>query len=229
MGCRHYFVVDRLEDLVDEGGSRSSWRAHEHESFRLVLQQNVAIQIVWSQCQPRLTLNALIVNTQRSPRSIVICIFFQIEVRAVTKETCLRRVLRANNGSPRSTVICIFFLNWVLAFTRETWMRRSLWANNGSPPFYRDLHLLHERNVFRFPENGALFLSKQRVSPFYHDLDLGFVGNFLLVEQLLLLVVEQLLNSLFQSCFKEICGGSRGDMYTFSYMTSPVSAFDRVW
>ena len=51
--------------------------------------------------------------------------------------------------------------------------------------------------MFRFPENGALFLSKQRVSPFYHDLDLGLVGlveNFLLVEQLLLLVVEQLLN-----------------------------------
>ena len=49
--------------------------------------------------------------------------------------------------------------------------------------------------MFRFPENGALFLSKQRVSPFYHDLGLvGLVGNFLLVEQLLLLVVEQLLN-----------------------------------
>ena len=63
-------------------------------------------------------------------------------------------------------------------------------------PFYRDSQLLHERNVFRFPENGALFLSKQRVSPFYHDLDLGLVeliGNFLLVEQLLLLVVKQLL------------------------------------
>ena len=30
-------------------------------------------------------------------------------------------------------------------------------------------------------------------------------------------------NSLFHSCFKEIFGGSRGDMYTFSYMTSPVS------
>ena len=38
MGCRHYFVVDRLEDLVDEGDSRSSSRAHEHENFRLVLQ-----------------------------------------------------------------------------------------------------------------------------------------------------------------------------------------------
>ena len=30
-------------------------------------------------------------------------------------------------------------------------------------------------------------------------------------------------NSLFHSCFKEIFGGSRGDMYNFSYMTSPVS------
>ena len=70
---------------------------------------------------------------------------------------------------------------------------------------YPDLHLLlklsscfHERNVYRFPENGTLPLSKQRVSPFCHDLDLdlglvGLVGNFLLVEQLLLLVVEQLL------------------------------------
>ena len=71
-------------------------------------------------------------------------------------------------------------------------------------PFFRDLHLLlkfsscfHERNVYRFPENGTLPLSKQRVSLFYHDLDLGLVGligNFLLVEQLLLLVVELLLN-----------------------------------
>ena len=42
----------------------------------------------------------------------------------------------------------------------------------------------------------TLFVSKQRVSPFYHVLNLGLVGlvgNFLLVEQLLLLVVEQLL------------------------------------
>ena len=71
-------------------------------------------------------------------------------------------------------------------------------------PFYRDLHLLpklsscfHERNVYRFRENGTLPASKQRVSPFYHDLDfslVGLVGNFFLVEQLFLLVVEQLLN-----------------------------------
>ena len=29
MGCRHYFVVDRFEDLVDEGDSRSSSRTRE--------------------------------------------------------------------------------------------------------------------------------------------------------------------------------------------------------
>ena len=73
-----------------------------------------------------------------------------------------------------------------------------------------------------------LLEGKQRVSPFYRDLDLGLVGlvgNFVLVEQLLLLVVEQLLNpnSFIQSCVKEIFGGGRGDAYTFSHMTSPVS------
>ena len=67
MGCRHYFVVDRLEDLVDEVGSRSSWRAHEHEIFQLVSQLNVAIQIFWSRCPPHWTLrtNRLVVLSQR--------------------------------------------------------------------------------------------------------------------------------------------------------------------
>ena len=79
--------------------------------------------------------------------------------------------------------------------------------------FYRVSHLLHEKNVFRFPENGALlFEGKQRVSPFYNDLDfdlVGLIGNLLLVEQLLLLVVEQPSepNSFIQSCFKAIFGG----------------------
>ena len=51
--------------------------------------------------------------------------------------------------------------------------------------------------------NGALlFEGKQRVSPFYHDLGLdlvGLIGNFLLVEQLLSQVVEQLLNPILSS------------------------------
>ena len=48
MGCRHYFVPDRLKALVDEGDSRSSSRVREHGSFRLVSQLHVAIQTLWS-------------------------------------------------------------------------------------------------------------------------------------------------------------------------------------
>ena len=64
--------------------------------------------------------------------------------------------------------------------------------------FYRVSQLLHEKNVFRFPENGALlFEGKQRVAPLYHDLGLdlvGLIGNFRIVEQHVHPVVEQLLN-----------------------------------
>ena len=70
-------------------------------------------------------------------------------------------------------------------------------------PFYHVSQLLHEKNVFRFPENGMLlFEGKQRVSPFYHDLGLDlvrFIGNFWIVEQLLPLVVEQLLKPILSS------------------------------
>ena len=66
-----------------------------------------------------------------SLRSIAICFFFQIEVRAVTRKTWMRHSLWADNGSPRSIVVHIFF-------TRETcfdFLRtiRSFWADNGSP------------------------------------------------------------------------------------------------
>ena len=50
MGCRPYFVADRLEALVAEGDSRSSSRVREHGSYRLVWQLNVAIQTPWSRC-----------------------------------------------------------------------------------------------------------------------------------------------------------------------------------
>ena len=51
----------------------------------------------------------------------------------------------------------------------------------------------HERNGYRFPDysNGTCF-GTQRVSPFFHDLDLGLVGLLGLLGSLLL--VEQLLN-----------------------------------
>ena len=50
MGCRPYFVADRLEALVDEGDSRSSSPVREHGSFRIVSQLHVAIQTPWSRC-----------------------------------------------------------------------------------------------------------------------------------------------------------------------------------
>ena len=57
-GCRLCFVVDRVEEHVDLGGSRSSWPIHEHESSQLVSQQNVAIQQFGSPCSPRSALIA---------------------------------------------------------------------------------------------------------------------------------------------------------------------------
>ena len=59
----------------------------------------------------------------------------------------------------------------------------------------------HEKNVFRSPENGTFFLRLARslgcCPQRDHDLGLelvGLIGNFGIVEQLPLLVVEQLLN-----------------------------------
>ena len=40
-GCRLCFVENRVEEHVGEGGSRSSWPFHKHESSVLVSQQNV--------------------------------------------------------------------------------------------------------------------------------------------------------------------------------------------
>ena len=50
MGCRRYFVANRLEVLLDEDDSRSSSRVREHGSFLLVSQLHVAIQTLRSQC-----------------------------------------------------------------------------------------------------------------------------------------------------------------------------------
>ena len=96
-------------------------------------------------------------------------------------------------------------------------------------PFYRISQLLHEKNVFRFPENGALlFEGKQQVSPFHHDLDLdlvGLIGNFFACRATSPSGCRATSdpNSFIQSCFYEIFGGGRGDANTFSYLTSPVS------
>ena len=101
-------------------------------------------------------------------------------------------------------------------------------------PFYHVSQLLHEKNVFRSPENGMLLLllfeGKQRVSQFYHDLGLdlvGLIGNFWIVNNFSLgCRATSEPNSLIQSCFKEIFGRGRGDVYTFSYMCAPTTSRD---
>ena len=74
--------------------------------------------------------------------------------------------------------------------------------------------------MYRFLEhsNGTFVLS-QRVSPFYHDLDLGLVK---LVQLSVCRAISEP-NSFIQSCFKEMFGSCRNDVYTFSYITSPIS------
>ena len=58
MGCRLCFVVDRVEEIVGEGGSRSSWQDPEHDSSQLASKRNVAILEVGSPCSPRSALFA---------------------------------------------------------------------------------------------------------------------------------------------------------------------------
>ena len=74
----------------------------------------------------------------------------------------------------------------------------------------------HEKNVF-----GTLLLEgKQQVSSFYHDLGLdlvGLIGNFLLVAQLLLLIVEQLLKPNLSSSQGNLSKKPRWRIYLLVY------------
>ena len=92
-----YFVVDRLEDLIDEGDSRSSSRVHEHENFRLVSQLHVAIKTLWSQCPPSRTVwtNRLVVHSQRvSPsyldlhQRLCLCLCLSLNVQQTNWYSC---------------------------------------------------------------------------------------------------------------------------------------------
>ena len=74
--------------------------------------------------------------------------------------------ITANNRFPRFIVLRFVFYIEVRAVTRK---------QTKGLPFYRISQILQEKNVFRFPENGALFEDKERVSPFYHDLRLDWL------------------------------------------------------
>ena len=52
MGCRHYFVADRLEDLVDEDDSQSSSRV-TYLSVSLSFSKRSTNKLVFSQSKER--------------------------------------------------------------------------------------------------------------------------------------------------------------------------------
>ena len=167
MGCKHYFVADRFEALVDEGDSRYSSRAHEHEisaCFTTVCGnpdtlKSMSISSSWcDQCPPagrtvlsRSASTSLSVSMSFSRRSTNKLVFSQ------SRETCIDFLstrtgrLFCHNRSPCSK-------NWI----KVGWEPAACRATSGP-------------------------------------------------------------NSFIQSCFKEVFGGGKGDSYTFSYMTSPVS------
>ena len=110
MGCRRYFVANRLEVLVDEDDPRSSSRVREHGSFLLVSQLHVAIQTLWSRCLcPRAEWT--IVHSRVSPFLFDLRLHFRLRLRL-----CLNvQQTLAHNWKPGLPVLTIGFLvfGWV--------------------------------------------------------------------------------------------------------------------
>ena len=83
------------------------------------------------------------------------------------------------------------------------------------------LHLLLDTNVVSDEEgeslSSILLNRRANISLVQHQSQVLFPTRTLLGEE----SAGSLLCG-FHSCFKEILGGGRGDMYTFSYKTSPV-------
>ena len=148
MGCRYSFVVDLVEEIVGEGGSRSSWQIHEHDSSQPVSQQNVAIRVFWSRCQPRLTLIARDFRHGKQRVSPLCHVLFHL---------------------PHWSSCCHERHVFGMLLARDL-----CHGKQRVSPFYHVSQLLHEKNVIRSPETGMLLLllfeGKQRVSPFYRDL-----------------------------------------------------------
>ena len=96
MGCKHYFAVDRLEDLVVEGDSRSSSRVHEHENFQLVSQLQIDVHLL-ELCEQTGWLS----THNESPRSISICIyvFICVFLSPNVHQTIVYRFPEHSNGT----------------------------------------------------------------------------------------------------------------------------------
>ena len=151
-GCRLCFVVDLVEEIVGEGGSRSSWPIHEHESSQLVSQQNNRMwQSRYSEVNVHLLQHWLLVTwlvpcvtaDNGFPHSIMICFVSNVEVCAFMRGTCLGSswlvtCVTADNGYPLSIMCCYIFNVEALAVIRWTclggsWLVICVTADNGCP------------------------------------------------------------------------------------------------
>ena len=173
MGCKHYFVVDRLEDLVDGGDSRSSSRADEHEHFRLVSQLHVAIQTLQKRCPPLRTVwtNRLVVQSQRvSPfyldlhlrLCLCLCqtnklVFLQSREKCIDFLNTRTGRLFCHDRSPCSINWIRVWLGWLVVFCLSS----NFWTQFLHP-------IISQGNLRRGPRWRIFFLVFD-FSSFHHD------------------------------------------------------------
>ena len=213
-GCRLCFVVHLVEEHVGEGGSRSSWPIHEHDSSELVSQQNVAIQVFGSQCQPRSALIARdLARDLRHGKQRVSPFYHDVFLQRWSLWFHERNVIERHlprdlrRGKQRVSPFCHI-------------LTASSWKERVSISWERDVFLAPGAVLGSLPTTGVPVLSWSGFGFGWFDCELlhcwttcPACGRWATSEP----------NSFIQSCFKETFRGDRGDAYPFSYMTSPVS------
>ena len=193
--CRLCFVVDLVEEILGEGGSRSSWQVHEHDSSQLVSQQNVAIRVFWSRCQPRLTLIArdLCHGKQRvSP------FYHDLSLLPKLSSDFHERNVGESFAQSRQQLVARDFHH----------------GKQRVSPFFHVSQLFHKRTCFDLLRTGCFSCSSLRANN-------GFHRSIMIWVSIWFWLSSNFWTQFFiQSCFKEIFGGGRGDAYTFLCMTS---------
>ena len=190
MGCRHCFVVDLVEESVGEGGSGSSSRVHEHDSYQLVSQQNVAIQVFWSRCQPRVTLSARDLHHGKQQVSP----FYPDLSRLPYWSSCCHEEKHIWGAPPRGQTTGLPVLSWFIsssnirfwlsrekrgrdACSEQTTVGRS-WFSSRQTTSFSVLSCLtvssrKERVSISWERGAPLWgANNKQVSPFHHDLGL---------------------------------------------------------